>query len=159
LIGARPRFHASVAKGRFGITLASRLPWQGGFARPSSDSPDGRGNLAAPRHKMTSETEMIRHSQFLIAVTAVGLSGPVHAETDAASFDQCHGNTQISDASAECIALRDSFQDEIGDCIVEQRVNAERSHAATGTRTAHAYRARYLFCARKVREDHGVSGN
>jgi hypothetical protein len=102
---------------------------------------------------------MIRHVHFLIAVTAVGLSGPAHADSGAALFDQCHAKTLAPDSSAECIALREETLARISDCIVEQRANAERSRSATATRTEHAYRARQMLCARMVREDYAAQSN
>ena len=89
----------------------------------------------------------------LTALAVLALSSPLCAETDAAVFDRCLASYTAPDTSPDCVDLRNTYLSSIRDCMVTLRDAAERSRAATGTRSGHAYRARYLVCAAEARKD------
>ncbi len=86
----------------------------------------------------------------VLALSALTPSGLLWAQTSASDLRSCLAVQASSKVSASCQALRTEVRAEVSKCMVERRVNAERSHANTNTRSSHAYKARHLVCSQEV---------
>jgi hypothetical protein len=95
----------------------------------------------------------------LLAIAVLGLATPALAETGGKFFDKCQWNTSPPDTSAACVALRDTYRDQISGCMAELRAKAEASGTYTGMNAAHAHRARHAMCMREARTVHIARGN